>query len=185
MGLYLVILSLTPLLIAALQAVAVRVLRLTGRAVPGQLVVIACAAIGVVPMSAALWKVYLYTPDIYLSEKFLSCLYALIVYLLLAYSYFHLFNMSETARRIRILREIYQRDRVRAEDIAERYSASSMLTNRITRLLETGQIREVEGGGGGGGGGGVVQRGTSFRAGSSSAPRAYSPSGRGCSDCRA
>jgi len=149
MALFLFILCLTPLLMAAIQMVMVRAVRLAGLGLSNQLVVIICAPLGAVPMGAALWGVYI--GGLGSPERSLASLYALVVYVLLAYTYFHLFNMSETARRIRILREIYAAGRLSAEEIAGRYSAEAIFANRIERLLATGQIKEVGGEGGEGG----------------------------------
>lgn len=149
---FLFILCLTPLLIAAIQMVMVRVVRLLGLGLSNQLVVILCAAAGAVPMGAALWGAYIGGPGLAFSEAAVASLYSLVVYALLAYTYFHLFNMSETARRIRILREIHAAGSLSAEEIAGRYSAEAIFANRIERLLAAGQIREVGGGRGEGGG---------------------------------
>jgi hypothetical protein len=71
--------------------------------------------------------------------------YSAIVYLCLAYSYFHLFNMTETARRIRILREIDEGKALTEEAIAALYDRRKVLELRLGRLLSTGQIAEVNG----------------------------------------
>lgn len=61
--------------------------------------------------------------------------------LLIAHVYFHIFNMSETARRIRILVRL-----VTGSGAAEEsYSAERIVNNRIQRLLELRTIQEKEG----------------------------------------
>jgi hypothetical protein len=67
--------------------------------------------------------------------------YVAIVYACIAYSYFHLFNMSETARRIRILRELHAAGSLSAEELSRSYSGASVLEVRFDRLLATGQLR--------------------------------------------
>lgn len=67
--------------------------------------------------------------------------YVAVVYACIAYSYFHLFNMSETARRIRILRELHAAGSLTAEEISRLYSSASVLEARFDRLLATGQLR--------------------------------------------
>jgi hypothetical protein len=64
----------------------------------------------------------------------------------LGFGYFHFLNLGETARRIRIIREIDAAGRslTRAE-ILERYAAESIVNVRINRLLAAGQIVFREG----------------------------------------
>lgn len=68
--------------------------------------------------------------------------YCVIVYACLGYSYFHAFNMSETARRIRILYEILKAGSIEVRILDSRYGPQEMLDIRISRLIETGQIRQ-------------------------------------------
>src|SRR3990167_6930334 len=55
--------------------------------------------------------------------------------------YFHVFNMSETARRIRILYEIYTAKQLKASEIASLYNAHDMLHSRLERLLSMKQVK--------------------------------------------
>lgn len=63
-----------------------------------------------------------------------------IVYNGIAYAYFHVFNMSETARRIRILLHVLTHDDVNAEHLREKYSPRDMVSARLDRLEQMGQI---------------------------------------------
>lgn len=72
-------------------------------------------------------------------------LYILIVnfitYSSLGYCYFHFINLGETARRIRILRELYDsKDGLSTKEILERYNAKDIVEIRIKRLVNNGQI---------------------------------------------
>ncbi|OGG99666.1 MAG: hypothetical protein A2600_12455 [Candidatus Lambdaproteobacteria bacterium RIFOXYD1_FULL_56_27] len=67
--------------------------------------------------------------------------YLVVVYNGLGYGYFHFFNLSETARRIRLLIEVYQG--VGAG--TEKYQPESMVKNRIDRLVAMGQLEEGQG----------------------------------------
>ena len=59
----------------------------------------------------------------------------------LGFCYFHFINLGETARRIRIVREIDAAGRPLArEEILERYGAAEIVSVRIDRLLGAGQI---------------------------------------------
>ncbi len=68
-------------------------------------------------------------------------LYLGFVSLCFSYSYFHLFNMSETARRIRMLRRIYLKGgAVNAKSLENEYSAEHIVKVRIQRLMDTGVL---------------------------------------------
>lgn len=65
----------------------------------------------------------------------------LIMYSSLGYCYFHFINLGETARRVRMLRELYNsREGLSSEEILERYNAKSIVEMRINRLLNNNQI---------------------------------------------
>jgi hypothetical protein len=66
--------------------------------------------------------------------------YVAVVYTCVAYAYFHLFNMSETARRIRILRELHAAGSLTAAEISRLYSGAAVLEARFDRLFATGQL---------------------------------------------
>lgn len=70
----------------------------------------------------------------------------LITYVSLGYCYFHFINLGETARRIRILRELKDSSGgLTLNEIFARYNAQEILENRISRLLKNGQIILVNG----------------------------------------
>lgn len=65
----------------------------------------------------------------------------ILTYLALSYCYFHFINWGETARRIRIMREIYDSGGGLAlEDILKRYNAKEIIDKRIGRLINNKQI---------------------------------------------
>ena len=65
----------------------------------------------------------------------------IITYSLLGYCYFHFINLGETARRIRILRELYEcKEGLSTKEIFERYNAKEILENRMNRLVNKNQI---------------------------------------------
>jgi len=137
---YLMLLTCTPLLIFILHMGAARIFMRYNFDMPNQVIVIICSLVGHMPMAAAIWVVYLRyltTPV----ELVWAAVFGLIVYNALAYGYFHIFNMSETARRIRILYEIYTSKKLKASDITSVYSGKDMLTIRLKRLLSLRQIR--------------------------------------------
>ncbi|MBF0481349.1 MAG: hypothetical protein HQK81_08540 [Desulfovibrionaceae bacterium] len=64
----------------------------------------------------------------------------------LGYCYFHFVNLSETARRIRILRELCASPRgLTREELLAGYNARDMVEKRFDRLLRNGQIALVDG----------------------------------------
>ena len=67
--------------------------------------------------------------------------YCLIVYNTVMYSYFHLFNMSETARRIRILLNVLEHGMLRQEEIGAFYSPRDMVMVRLERLVLMGWLQ--------------------------------------------
>lgn len=68
------------------------------------------------------------------------------IYAMLSYGYFHFVNLSESARRIRLLREIEEAGSGLTEaQILGRYNADEILNRRMKRLLSTGQIKERDG----------------------------------------
>lgn len=70
--------------------------------------------------------------------------YLFLVYTLAGYVYFHVFNMSETARRIKILSKIGKTG-ARKEELAGAYTCRDMVLNRLKRLASTGELRFFEG----------------------------------------
>jgi len=62
-------------------------------------------------------------------------------YSALGYCYFHFVNLGETARRIRMLRELSEsKDGLSVDEILERYNAKEIIENRLNRLLKSGQV---------------------------------------------
>jgi len=65
----------------------------------------------------------------------------ILIYLCLSYNYFHFINMGETARRIRIIREIYEApEGLHEAELLNQYNARQMVELRMGRLLSKGQV---------------------------------------------
>jgi hypothetical protein len=62
------------------------------------------------------------------------------------YFYFHLFNMTETARRIKILCGIHTARVKRLSDLKAYYSTEKALELRLERLEKLSQIRRLDNG---------------------------------------
>lgn len=63
---------------------------------------------------------------------------------LFSYTYFHLFNMANTARRIHLLILYLHKDRLGSSQEME-YQSSVILDQRVDRLVAMGALREKEG----------------------------------------
>lgn len=70
----------------------------------------------------------------------------MIIYIALGYCYFNFVGLSETARRIRMLIEIYtSKEGLSLEEILSRYNAGEIVKKRIDRLLNNGQLKYKDG----------------------------------------
>jgi hypothetical protein len=71
---------------------------------------------------------------------------SLLTYSALSYCYFHFINLGETARRIRLIREIgsFEHAPTRVE-ILERYGPAHIYQKRLDRLVASKQIKLVAG----------------------------------------
>jgi hypothetical protein len=64
-----------------------------------------------------------------------------LTYIALGYCYFHFINLGETARRIRLLRELLESDDgLSRNEILQRYDASYILKVRLRRMVNNRQI---------------------------------------------
>ncbi|MES2509943.1 MAG: hypothetical protein V4625_08440 [Pseudomonadota bacterium] len=81
------------------------------------------------------------------AELGLALLYATLAFNSVAYSYFHFFNLSETGRRIRMLLQLLEGDRIGTSDSGSTsmYGGRAMVSQRLVRLLQMGQIDETGG----------------------------------------
>ncbi len=79
------------------------------------------------------------------ADILVSVLYALLVFNSVAYSYFLLFSLSETGRRIRILLQLLEGDSINTNEQAANYSSEAMVRQRLVRLGQMGQISDTSG----------------------------------------
>lgn len=70
-----------------------------------------------------------------------SLLYLFLVYLLAGYVYFHFFNMSETARRVRLLIESSKTGSLNKIDLKKLYPHQDIVSVRIERLTALGELQ--------------------------------------------
>ena len=65
----------------------------------------------------------------------------IITYVALGYCYFHFINLGETARRIRIIRELWESKKgLSMDELLERYNALDIVNARIQRMIHNKQI---------------------------------------------
>jgi hypothetical protein len=137
--------SLWALLVAALaaaanvasQIAAYRLLRTSGRLFKSQVV---GALIGAVVLTGLLSR----GAEGGLSADIVTA--DALLYASFCYVYFHWNNMGETARRIRMLRELAGApEGLTFAEMVRRYSAREILERRLERLAAAGQIRETDG----------------------------------------
>lgn len=72
---------------------------------------------------------------------------SLVAYAALGYCYFHFINLGETARRIRLVRELAEAGPagLPKEELLSRYNARTMVEARFKRLLNNSQVVERDG----------------------------------------
>jgi hypothetical protein len=66
--------------------------------------------------------------------------YVAIGYPCIAYSYFHVFNLSETARRIRLIRQIDLADGMKEAELRSAYSEDEVVDTRLERMAGMGHL---------------------------------------------
>ena len=75
------------------------------------------------------------------ARSFFDLLANLVAYGALGYGYFHFVNLGETARRIRILRELAESEGgLTLGELLARYNAREIVQRRLKRLLDTRQV---------------------------------------------
>lgn len=132
-------LALSPLMILLVHMLLARLDRRSSR----QVTALSAALLGYVPM-AFLLRVSVFSSFDTASDLW-SAAYCFIVYSCFAYTYFHFFNMSETARRIKIIYEVYRAGRMTPSEFEAMYSTTDIVGARLKRLLETKQIKFMDG----------------------------------------
>lgn len=94
-----------------------------------------------VPVLGGAWLIAFYE-DRGTPETIYALLFAFLVFNGIAYAYFHIFNMSETARRIRMLLQIRQTgpSGLRIQELEREYSPQDMIEARLDRLVKMHQL---------------------------------------------
>jgi len=133
--LILIILLLSPAILMLVHIIFIRLANLFKISVSCQLLIILTELLLNIPILAAVYS---------LKNDFNSLAYTFIVYNCLGYAYFHFFNISETARRIRILLEIKEKKAASYDYLINVYEKKGFnLNSRLTRLIDLGQIEKI------------------------------------------
>lgn len=137
------LLALSPLSVFLLHVLLSRLTLMTGTSVSPQLTTVYAILAGYPVHGILSWILGLsgVQPR---SELWIAGAYGFVVYTCLSYSYFHLFNMTETARRYRVLMELNAHGPMTLHQIEEKYKPQDMLKVRLERLVQTGQIKRVD-----------------------------------------
>ena len=135
------ILLASPMLLFAVHAAVSRIMR----GVSPQIVVVLSMGVASIPVGSILWAFALHDFKGQQGGLYPAILYAMIVYGGIAYSYFHLFNMSETARRIRIFYEIHKAGSLTAKEIISLYGTNDIISVRLERLVVVKQLGRRKG----------------------------------------
>ena len=141
---YVLLLFLSPLVTIGIHILISRANRTLQTRWPPQVVTIVAILVGYPAVGLVAWEIYFrHLPAE--AARFGDALYGFLVYGNLSYAYFHLYNMSETARRIRILYELRVNGQMSREAIDARYPPESQLHVRLERLLGMGQLEQAGG----------------------------------------
>lgn len=109
-----------------------------------QVVAFKSVLFGYLPTALLLWF-FVFRDISSVSALMTTVLYCFVVYSSLAYTYFHFFNMSETARRIHILYEIYRHNSLPVKDFTALYKTTDIIDIRLKRLVEMNQLEYSSG----------------------------------------
>lgn len=103
-------------------------------------------ALGLAAVLAVNWDQWS-TCCLELSELWAGLISDMLLYGLLSYCYFHFVNLSVTARRIRILRDLARAgaDGLSRDELIAHYGPADIVGIRLGRLLGSGQIVQRDG----------------------------------------
>ncbi len=141
---YLLLLAFSPILTLILHALLVRLTQKLDKKFPTQLqtalaILAGYPVVGII----AWWTTFKYIPNG--NELWIPAVYGILVYSFLAYAYFHLFNLSETSRRARILYELKRNGPMTQEAVEAEYSPAGQIFVRLERLVDIGELKIIDG----------------------------------------
>lgn len=132
----LLLLLATPILIFGIHILLSRFLKKS----PPQIVAIFSIILAQFIFLFLLWWFIFRIGELTKTEMISSLFYSFIALCSSGYIYFHVFNTSETARRIRILHEISDFGSLSCPEIRELYDHDDIIDVRLKRLLDLKQL---------------------------------------------
>lgn len=137
----LLLLAVSPFIIMAIHTIILRIFKRRNGGSSQQVIALSSVFWGYVPMGILIWFFGLRFFTGTAMDWMLIIIYCFMIYNFFGYVYLHFFNMSETARRIRILFEIIEsKTPITIENILNKRNNSDLISVRIGRLLAMGQI---------------------------------------------
>jgi len=136
--LLILILTLSPFFLFLFHLLSIKFFKLIGKDIPMQKLITYCIIFFNIPMLISIYFI--------LNKDFgvLEIIYSMIVFNSFSYFYFHFFNMSETARRIKMLINIRNNNIKNISDLNKYYTPEKALLVRLERLCELNQIEKTE-----------------------------------------
>lgn len=137
---YLILLALTPLITFLLHILVVQLFERLKPNLPPLMTAVWAIFISYFLIMFVAWQNYLQLIPIK-TECFWAWMYGTLVYGGLSFSYFILFAMTESARRIHILRKLYVQGDTPLRELAAEYGPEDMLLVRLERMVSLRQLR--------------------------------------------
>src|SRR6266496_3420678 len=134
----LILVVLSPFALLLFHALLVRITVSIGAKMSNQAVAVMAVGLFNVPLIGVAWAIVGFNP--------VGLLYIILTVNCIGYSYFTLFNMSETARRIKVLLGIRSGKVKKLGDLTQYYSTEQALEVRLIRLEKISQIKRLENG---------------------------------------
>jgi uncharacterized membrane protein len=128
----------SPIALIIAHALAIRLITFLKRDVSNQKLLLYCIALFNLPVLAILSMT-----SVGRTSGLIVYAYALITFNSFAYFYFHVFNMSETARRIKLLVGIKKGKLKNANDLTGYYDDKKALMLRLERLEQLSQVKKA------------------------------------------
>ena len=103
------------------------------------------------PLISAVWAIAVsflligFTGWKIMRADFVAMIYGALVFAFLAGSYYILFAMTEAARRIKILQEIYHKGEISVAELNRDYGPAQLFSIRLERLVALGQLEKRDG----------------------------------------
>ena len=138
----LLLLFITPALILALHIITSRIAGYFKRQVSAQKLALVCIVLGNLPLGLLEWFLVLRYLD--LAGQLWGAAYCILTYNAIGHVYFHLFNMTETSIRVRLLREIAVQEQT-IDEVIDRYNPSNSVGVRLQRLQDIGVVKQSGG----------------------------------------